>query len=88
MKQIKLSGREQAVLRAIDYSTGSTGDEIREKTNIDGGDLADILNGLCDAGYVEVIPLAEHITAENYAASRFDVNPSYAQELKIALRRS
>ena len=87
MKHIKLSGREQAVLRAIDYTSGSTGDEIREITHIDGDEIADILHGLCDAGYVEVFPYAEKITSLSYAASRFEQNPSYALELKEALRR-
>jgi hypothetical protein len=87
MKNIKLSGREQAVLRAIDYTSGSTGDEIRETTHIDGSDVADILNGLCDAGYVEVFPYAEQVTFLTYAKSRFEVNPSYALELKEAMRR-
>ena len=87
MKHIKLSGREQAVLRAIDYTSGSTGDEIREITHIDADELADILNGLCDAGYVEVFPYAEKVTFLSYATSRFEQNPSYALELKEALRR-
>lgn len=88
MKHIKLSGREQAVLRAIDYTSGSTGSEIEETSHIDGSELADILNGLCDAGYVEVFPYAEHVTFLIYKASRFEVNPSYALELKEALRRN
>ena len=87
MKSIKLSGRELAILRAIDYAIGSTGNEIHERTAIDGGDLADTLNGLCDVGYVEVIPLVEPVTFLNYAESRFEINPSYAQQLKAALRR-
>lgn len=88
MKQIKLSGREQAVLRAIGYTDSQSGEEIREITHIDGEELADILNGLCDAGYAEVFPYAERVTYLSYAASRFEVNPSYVQELKIALRRT
>jgi len=87
MKQIKLSGREMAVLRAIDYAVGSTGEEIQERTNIEGSDVADILNGLCDTGYVEVYPDVKLVTAENYAASRFEVNPSYWQQLKEAMIR-
>lgn len=87
MKHIKLSGREQAVLRAIDYASGSTGDEIQKTTHIDVDELADILNGLCDVGYVEVFPYAEKVTFLTYAASRFEQNPSYALELKEALRR-
>lgn len=88
MKQIKLSGREQAVLRAIDYALGSTGEEIREKTQIDGSDVADILNGMSDVGFVEVFPNVPVITFLNYATSRFEINPSYAQQLKTALRRT
>lgn len=87
MKQIKLSGREQAILRAIDYATGSTGEEIREHTQIDAADVADILNGLCDVGYVEVYPHADRVTYLTCAESRFEINPSYALELKEALRR-
>ena len=87
MKQIKLSGREMAVLRAIDYAVGSTGQELHERTNIEADDVADILNGLCDVGYVEVVPDCKLVTIENYAASRFEVNPSYWQQLKEAMRR-
>lgn len=88
MKQIKLSGREQAVLRAIDFSTGSTGAEIGATTHIEPDELADILNGLCAVGYVEVFPSAERVTEESCAAARFEVNPSYALDLKTALRRN
>lgn len=88
MKQIKLSGREQAVLRAIDYATGSTGEEIRERTQLDGADVADLLNALCDVGYVETFPPIEPVTFLNYAPTRFEVNPSYALQLKEALRRN
>ncbi len=88
MKQIKLSGREQAVLRAIDYSVGSTGAEIHGATHIDTEELADILNGLCEVGYVEVFPHAERVNAATCATSRFEVNPSYALDLKAALRRN
>jgi len=87
MKQIKLSGREMAVLRAIDYAVGSTGVEIRDKTAIEGTDVADILNSLCDIGYVEVFPPAEPINYLNYAESRFEINPSYALQLKEAMKR-
>ena len=87
MKQIKLSGRELAVLRAIDYATGSTGVEIREKTAIDGADVAEILNALCEVGYVETFPTIEPVTYLNYAETRFEINPSYAMQLKVAMRR-
>ncbi|HEV7866614.1 MAG TPA: hypothetical protein VGO90_02965 [Chthoniobacteraceae bacterium] len=87
MRQIKLSGREQAVVRSIDYASGSTGAEIQERTHIDGDDLPDTLNGLCELGYVECFPPTEPLTTLNYAAIRFEVNPSYALELKEAMKR-
>jgi hypothetical protein len=88
MRQIKLSGREQAVVRGIDYVNGSSGEEIRQHTKIEPDDLADILHGLCGAGYLEVFPPTETISTLNYAALRFETNPAYAQELKAAMRRS
>ena len=88
MKQIKLSGREQAVLRAIDYANGNTGTEICERTQIEGPDLADILNGLCDVGYVEPFPMVDLINTANYAKTLFEVNPSYALQLKEAMKRN
>jgi len=88
MKQIKLSGREQAVIRAIDYTTGSTGDEICERTHIDPIDVVDILNGLYQVGYVECFPPVEPVTSLNYAATRFEVNPAYSLQLREALRRN
>lgn len=87
MKQIKLSGREMAILRSIDYATGSTGDYIRERTAIEGYDVADILNALCEIGYVESFPAIEQVTFLNYAQTRFEINPSYALQLKEAMRR-
>ena len=66
MKQLKLSGRELAVLRSIDYASGSTGTEIRERTAIDGSDLVDILNGLAEVGYVETFPLVDPVTTATW----------------------
>jgi len=88
MKQIKLSGREMAVLRSIDSASGSTGTEILERTQIDQSDLADVLNGLYDVGYIEAFPPIEPITYLNYAATRFEINPSYFQDLKNAMKRT
>jgi hypothetical protein len=87
MKQIKLSGREMAVLRSIDYASGSMGTEILERTQIDGLDLADVLNGLYDVGYVEAYPPVEPISHLNFATTRFEINPSYALQLKEAMKR-
>ena len=87
MRQIKLSGREQAVIRSIDYATGNTGAEIGARTQIEAGDLADLLHSLCDIGYLEPTPYTERITFANHAEIRFEINPAYALELKAAMRR-
>ena len=88
MKQIKLSGREQGVLRSIGYGNGSTGPEIQSHTQIDVEDLIDILNGLCEVGYVEFFPATERITAEKFHETRVEMNPAYALQLKESLRRN
>ena len=87
MKQIKLSGRERAVLRVIDFSSGTPGQEILERTNISAEDLVDILNGLMDAGYAEMVPYAEHTDEATLPTAVFEVNPSYALELRAAMSR-
>jgi hypothetical protein len=93
MKQIKLSGREVAVLRAIDPSMGTSGAEISALTHLPPDELLEILNGLAEVGYVESfapgkdIPLSEPVTPAALAATRFEVNPSYALELKQAMLR-
>jgi hypothetical protein len=88
MKKIKLTGREMAVMRAIDYANGNTGAEIAERTHIEADDLVDILNGMCDAGYLEAVPPVERVTLEDFAARHYDLNPSYALDLKEAMRRA
>ena len=87
MKQIKLSGRERTVLRAIDFSTGTSGEEALEHTRLAPEDLVDVLNGLISVGYAEVAPYAESTSLETFRTSRFDVNPSYALELREAMVR-
>ena len=92
MKLIKLTGRETAVLRAVE-NLGSTGAEIYDRTQIAVADLADILGALSASGYMEsyrpgsAFASMEPIEPEQVLASRFEVNPSYAQELKKALQR-
>ena len=85
MKKIKLSGRERAVLRSIDFATGTSGEDIVTRTNMELEDLVDILNGLMAVGYVEVLPFAETTTAKALSAAMFEVNPSYALDLREAL---
>lgn len=87
MKKMKFSGREVAVLRAVDFATGTTGGEIVERTHIEPEELLDILNGLLDAGYVETIPMCERVKAEALPDILFEVNPAYVHELRSAIVR-
>jgi len=85
MKQIKLSGRERAVLRYIDWSTGTPGQEIMENTRIEPADLVDVINGLMEVGFIEMVPYADKTDVETFREKTFEVNPSYALELKAAM---
>lgn len=87
MKQIKLSGRERTVLRAIDFSTGTLGEELLERTKLEPEDLVDVLNGLMTVGYAEMRPYGETTSMETVGQTTFDVNPSYAIQLREALVR-
>ena len=87
MKKIKLSGRERAVIRAIDFSTGNLGAEILERTHLAPEDLVDVLNGLMTVGYAEMRPYGEVTSVETMRETYFEVNPSYALQLREALAR-
>jgi len=87
MKQIKLSGRERSVLRYIDFTSGSVGAELLENTKLETEDLVSVLNGLMSAGYVEMVPYAEETDEATVCEKTFEVNPSYAQELRAAMSR-
>jgi hypothetical protein len=85
MKQIKLSGREKAVLRYMDWATGSKGAELQDNTKLEPEDLVAVLNGLMEVGYVEMQPYAEQTDVATFADKTFEVNPGYALELKGAM---
>jgi hypothetical protein len=46
------------------------------------------LNTLLDAGYVETASMKEKVAIEEMSTEEFEVNPSYAADLKQAMRRS
>jgi hypothetical protein len=87
MKQIRLTGRERAVLRGLDQATGSTGEELLEYSRFAPDDLLAVLNSMLSPGYMEMVPYAEEATLENFRTARFDINPSYASELREAMAR-
>jgi len=86
-RQIKLNGRELGVLRTIGFGLGVPGQEIQERTNIEPEDLCDLLNTLLDIGYIETPTMKERVPFEEYATEIYEINASYASDLKAAMRR-
>jgi hypothetical protein len=87
MKKIKLSGREVAVLRAIDFTMGTIGAEILERTQIEPGDLLDLINSLLELGYIETSPPSEIIAPDALNETMLGVNPSFVHDLREAISR-
>ena len=87
MKKIKLSGREVAVVRAVNMSIGTPGIEIFERTHIEIHELAEIITGLIEAGFLDCEPFTDIVTAESLPGATIGINPGYAHELKAALLR-
>jgi hypothetical protein len=87
MRDIKLSGREAAVVRAIGFAESMLGAEILDSTRMEPEDVGDTLNGLIAAGFVETIPYAEQVDLAEMPATAFEVNPAYVHELRVAISR-
>jgi hypothetical protein len=86
-RDIKLSGRELGVLRAIGFGLGVNGAELLERTGLAPEDLTDVLNTLLDIGYVEAGSMKERVIQAEMPAENFEINPSYSNDLKKAMRR-
>ncbi|MEQ1850083.1 MAG: hypothetical protein ABMA01_00690 [Chthoniobacteraceae bacterium] len=86
-KDIKLSGREMGVLRSIGFGLGVSGVELQERTALAAADLADVLNTLLDIGYIETRSLKERVEIDGVLEENFEINPSYANDLKLAMKR-
>jgi DNA-binding MarR family transcriptional regulator len=87
MKKIKLSGRELAVLRAIDFSTGTEGSAVLERTQLERGDLVDILNSMMEVGYVETNPVSQCVKPDLLHETMLEINPAYVHDLRAAIVR-
>ncbi len=85
---IRLNGREASVLRTIGFGLGVAGAELQERLQMAAEDLVDVLNTLLDIGYVETASMKERVVLEAYEAETFEINPSYAGDLKAVLRRA
>jgi hypothetical protein len=86
MRIIRLSGREASVVRAIGFTEGMLGSEIQDLTRMEIEDVADVLNSLIAAGFVESIPYVEEVGLAELPATSFEVNPAYSHQLSFAIR--
>jgi len=87
MRQIKLTGREATVVRAIGFAESMLGAEIQDFTRMESEDVTDTLNSLMAAGFVESVPYYEQVELAQMPVTAFEVNPAYAHELREALSR-
>ena len=87
MRNVKLSGREATVVRAIGFTEAMMGAEIQDCTHMDSEDVTDTLNSLMSAGFVETIPYYEEVQLAEMPVTAFELNPAYAHELRQALYR-
>ena len=87
MRCIKLTGREATVVRAIGFTESMLGGEIQDFTRMELEDVADILNGLMSAGFVESIPYYEEVQLAEMPVTAFELNPAYVHDLKQAIQR-
>ncbi len=85
MRAIKLTGREATVVRAIGFTEAMNGSEIQDSTRMELEDVADTVNALIAAGFVESIPYFEEVQVAEFPATAFELNPAYAQELRRAI---
>jgi DNA-binding MarR family transcriptional regulator len=85
---MNFSGREGSVLKAIDFSNGTSGADILVRTRMDALEVLDILNSLLDIGYIETSPAQQtHVERRLLYSTLFEVNPAFVHELKKALKR-
>jgi hypothetical protein len=87
MRNIKLSGREASVVRAIGFTEAMMGAEIHDSTKMEVEVVTDTLNSLMSAGYVESVPYYEEVQLAEMPVTAFELNPAYVQGLKQALFR-
>lgn len=87
MRNIRLTGREASVVRAIGFAEGMLGAEVQDFTHMEAEDVTDTLNSLMSAGFVECVPYRDQVEMAEMPVTAFEVNPAYVHELREALRR-
>jgi hypothetical protein len=86
-REIRLDGGEVAIIKALGLSgTGLNGKMLLERSgNMEFGEFIDTLSSLMTQGYI----LANKVTVqseEDVERAAFRVNPSYARDLRDAMR--
>lgn len=87
MRNIKLTGREATIVRAIGFAEAMMGAELQDFTRMEPEDLTDTINSLMSAGFVESVPFFNEVELAEMPVTAFELNPAYAHELKEALYR-
>lgn len=87
MRKIRLTGREQNVVRVIGFAEAMLGAEIQDNARMEPEDVTDTLNSLISAGFVECLPYKEQIEMAEMPVMSFEINAAYAHELRDALYR-
>lgn len=87
MRNIKLSGREATIVRAIGFAEAMMGAELQDQVHMESDDVTDTLNSLMSAGLVESIPYYDEVQLAEMPVTAFELNPAYANELRQALYR-
>lgn len=87
VRNIKLTGREICVVRAIGFTESMLGADLQEFTHMEAEDVTDTLNSLISAGFAESIPYYEEVQLAQMPVTAFEINPAYVQGLKAALLR-
>ena len=85
MRNIKLSGREATIVRAIGFAEAMMGAELQDQVHMDSDDVTDTLNSLMSAGLVESVPYYDEVQLAEMPVTAFELNPAYANELRQAL---
>ena len=87
MRNVKLTGREMTVVRAIGFTETMLGAEIQDQARMELEDVTDTINSLMAAGFVESIPYHDQVPMAEMPVTAFEVNPAYVHELRRALIR-
>ena len=87
MRNIKLSGREASVVRAIGFTESILGADIQDVTHMEPEDITEVVNSLLAAGFIESVPYSDQVQMAEMPVTAFEVNPAYTHELRQALAR-